>query len=291
MSAGEGKNGRPDVPNGKRDPIGPIPVPTTDDDLLLVDQTICDCWEALGRPDDASAIQACAGETLHPDVIWPPIPDDHATVKAVWDLLASRALAFLSVADKAAWCAGLIDVIDPLEILEEWVSLEPVPGKFYAIGSDPEITTNDSISRIARKALNAAVPGAGNAGSRRLDYIQCVTSGPQWNWRLYSSTSSSTAYPELYFVNGRGLRTAFLPGNADARIAIANRQFPTRGYTVGGSKIPGVGSSYGMLWLPPVDPAMLDSQGIVTCGSVEWSDGSSSIDPPPEILNALQEAP
>jgi hypothetical protein len=289
MSAGEGKGGRPDVPNGKRNPLGPIPVPTTDDDLLMVDQTICDCWEALGRPDDVATIRACAGETLHPDVAWPPIPEDHETVKAVWDLLTSRTQAFVAVSDKAAWCAGLIDVIDPLEVLEEWVSLEPTPGKFYEIGTDPELTSSDTMSRIARKALNGAVAGAGNNSGNRLDYIHCVTSGPRWNWRLYASSNFTQNYPEFYGVNGKGLRMAFMPYNDDARAAIANRRYPTRGITQGGQRIPGVGSSYGLLWLPPVDPQMLDSQGIVTCGSVEWSDGSSSIDPPPEILNGLQE--
>lgn len=289
LSAGEGKKGRPGLKSGTRDPIGPIPVPSTDADLLLVDQTICDCWEALGRPDNVATIRACAGETLHPDVAWPPISQDHESVKAVWELLTTRTQAFVAEADKEAWCAGLVEVIDPMEILEDWVSLEPTPGKFYAIGSDPELTGSDTMARIARKALDSVVAGGGSNGGRRLDYIHCVTSGPRWNWRLYASSSFTEKYPEYYGVNGRGIRMAFMPYNDDARVAIANRKYPKRGITQSGSRIPGVGSSYGLLWLPPVDPAMLESQNIVTCGNFDWSDGSSSIDPPPEILNSLQE--
>jgi hypothetical protein len=285
-SAGEGKEDRPPLPNGDRDPVGPIPVPTTDEDLLLIDQTICDCWEALGKPDNLASLRACLGETLHPDVPWPAIASDDNTVKAVWELFTLRTQAFLASPDKASWCAGL-DPFDPLDVLQEWVVEEAAPGKFYVVGTDPDKTGDDSLSGLVRRALNRALPGAGNNSGNRVDYMRCITSGPNWNWRHYASNSFSESFPEWAGVNGMGLRRAFYPWHEDAKVAIANRRMPKRAITQAGARIPGVGNSYAMLWLPPVDVAMLDQQGIVTCGSNEWSDGSSSIDPPPEILNFL----
>jgi hypothetical protein len=117
-----------------------------------------------------------------------------------------------------------------------------------------------------------------------MDYIRCVTSGPRWNWPLYASTYfTEPDFPAYYGVNGQGLARAFMPWNDDARAAIVQRRMPNRGFTQAGSKIPGVGNKYGLLWLPPVGLAELE-QGIVTCGTMEWEDGSSSIDPPPELL-------
>jgi len=84
-----------------------------------------------------------------------------------------------------------------------------------------------------------------------------------------------------------GLRRAFFPWNEKAKVALSQYRMPARGMTTQGSKVPGVGTSFAMLWLPPVDPTAL-SQGVVTCGLVEWSDGSSSIDPPPQLLSLLQ---
>jgi hypothetical protein len=282
---GGGGNGGGDG-NGGRKPLGPIPVPSSDEDLRLVDLTICDCWEKLGKVDDLATLRSCVGEVLHPDVQFPPISGDHATVSAVWELFGKRIQAFLAAADKQAWCDGL-EPYDPVEVLEEWISEKAVPGKFYVIGTDPEKGGSDSLSGITRRALNRALPGAGNDGGNRLEYGKCITSGPAWNWPLYASSSFSETFPEYNAVNGMGLRRAFFPWHEDARKALVQRKFPKRAVTQSGSRISGVGSSYAMLWLPPVNKELLE-QGIVTCDALEWSDGSSTINPPPEILDWLE---
>jgi len=284
LSSGEGSKTRPPV-NGGRQPVGPIPVPDSDDALMLVDQTICDCWEALGRPTDLAALRACVGETLHPDVPFPPIPGDDATVTAVWELFTQRTEAFLAEPNKEAWCAGESGDT-PMDVLQEWVSDTPVPGKFYLVGSDPGLTSADSLSGISSKALNSVIAGAGNSNADRLDYMHCITSGPKWNWLLYASSSFSEQFPQWAGVNGMGLRRAFHPWHDEGKKAILERRMPKRAITQSGSRIAGVGSSYALLWLPPVDPGAL-GEGIVTCGAVEWADGSSSIDPPPHILAML----
>jgi hypothetical protein len=284
LSAGEGSKTRPPV-NGDRQPVGPIPVPDSDEGLLLVDRTICDCWEALGRPTDMAALRACVGETLHPDVPFPPIAGDDATVRAVWELFTQRTQAFLQAPDKEAWCDGL-DGAEPLDVIQEWFSDRAVPGKFYLVGGDPDLKAADSLSGIASRALNTVIAGAGNNNADRLDYMHCITSGPKWNWLLYASSSFSTQFPQWAGVNGMGLRRAFFPWHEEGKRAVLERRMPKRAITQAGSRIAGVGSSYALLWLPPVDPGAL-AQGVVTCGAVEWADGSSSIDPPPEILAML----
>jgi len=277
----------PKLPNGKRDPVGPIPVPGSDEDLKIVDQTICDCWEQLGQTANPAQLRQCVAETLHPDVPWPPIPADHSTVQAVWDLLSQRIQSFYTAPDKDAWCEGT-EPYDPIDVLEEWISKKAVPGKFYVVGDDPEKTGADSLSGITRRALNRTIPGKGNDNGLRLDYMRCITSGPAWNWRLYASSSFSNNFPEWAGVNGMGLRRAFYPWHDDARKALAQRKFPKKAITNAGVRISGVGSSYGMLWLPPLNKELLE-QDIVTCDALEWPDGSSTINPPPEILDYLEE--
>ncbi len=272
-----------------RPPLGPMPVPQSDEDLLLIDRTICDCWESLGRPSEFEKLLYCAADTLHPGVPFPPIPEDHATVRDLWELFRSRTQAFLQAADKDSWCAGLEGGFDPLELFEELLSSSPTPNSFYLVGSDPEMRGDDNFNSIVRRALNTVVEGAGNEGANRVDYMRCITSGPQWNWRYYASPSFSDKFPSYTGVNGMGLRRAFFPWHPDAREAIGRRQLPKRAITTNGAKIPGMGDSYGLLWLPPVDADILARENTVTCANVEWSDGSSSIDPPSELLNALRE--
>lgn len=280
-----------------RDVIGPIPVPTTDEDLLLIDQTICDCWTGLGQTNNGDALLGCLIETLHPDIPFPPIEGDHVTVFQVYELFAQRVASFMSSPDKANWCPdaggpgtvppqptmpGFVPTTNPLDLLGEMLMNQPRPGYMF------QISNGDTLSATVRAALNSVVPGAGEEGDNRLQYIKCITSGPGWNWPLYASSSFSTPnFPSYYGVNGMGLRRAFYPWHENAKVAISQNRMPNKGITPGGSKVdPAAGSSYAMLWLPPVDAAAL-SQGIVTCGLLEHSDGSSSINPPPELMSLL----
>lgn len=274
---------------GDRAPIGPIPVPQTDEDLLLIDKTICDCWVGLGNTNNANALRACLVEALHSDVPFPPINGDDTTVFAVWELFTQRVAAFLASENKDEWCGtetvvgGVTPIADPLDLLAEMISQTPQPGYMF------QVANGDTLTNVVRAALNSVVPGAGDSSSNRVQYMHCITSGPNWNWPLYASSSFSAQFPSYAGVNGMGLRRAFYPWHENAKVALSQYRMPKKGITTAGSKITGVGSSYAMLWLPPVDPDALD-QGVVTCGALEHSDGSSSINPPPELLNLLQGA-
>jgi len=288
--SGNGGNGGADgTPD--RDPLGPIPVPGSDEDLAMIDAKVCQAAEDLGPNATAPQIQMRVAEDLHPDVAWPAYVDyDDATAVANWTYFGERAASYVASSDKQAWCSdqsGGGTVADVLNEILVPTGGTPAPGMLY------QIQKGDSLVDIARDALNAVVPGVANgtgntARQARLDYIYCITSGPNWNMRLYSTQNDfSNTFPSYYGVNGIGLRQAFMPKHDDALSAILNGNMPTRGVTQAGAKVSGVGARYAMLWLPPVDPQALQQFGRVSCAHVDWSDGSSSIDPPPELLNRL----
>ena len=289
---------------GGRGPwLEPVPLPQTDADRDLIAETICECWSkqaAQGLYMDGPQLLDCLAETMHPNVPWPPQEGDHETVFAAWQIFVDILGDWSSLTDdeKEAACAELtavggiaqppqqpsvgLDPVDqgqdPGELLDILISNTPSPGHFYRIKS------GDTMAQIARGALNSVIPGSGENGNARLDYIYCMSSGAAWNVELYGSTRTTQVYPELYSINGLTLAVAFLPYHENPIAAIMETRPPERGADGEGNKISGVGSSYGMIWLPPVDPQVLANEGEPTCGAVNWSDGSSSIDPPPEFF-------
>jgi len=299
------------LPTGGRGPwLEPVPLPESDAEKDLIARTICECWSkqaAQGLFLEGAQLLDCVAETMHPDVPWPPQEGDHETVFQAWQIFVDLVSAWSSLSDDemAAACAELEpDLggiaqpdtdpdpdqtgtlhgvptdggVDPGEILDVLISDTPVPGRFYRIKS------GDTMAQLARRALNAVVPGAGEDGNARLDYIYCMSSGAAWNVALYGSTRTTQIYPELYAINGLTLAVAFLPYHENPIAAIMESRPPNRGADAQGDKIQGVGSDYGMIWMPPVDPQVLANEGEPTCGSVTWGDGSSSIDPPPEFF-------
>lgn len=101
---------------------------------------------------------------------------------------------------------------------------------------------------------------------------------------LYATSSTSKKqYPDAYMVPGArlGVRVAFLPRNVDALGLLRRREMPwsTVDKRTGAPKMGG--DSYGLLWLPPVDDEF-------SCQGYTWEDGSSAIDPPPELLEELR---
>ena len=222
-----------EAPSTGREPIGPIPVPTTNEDLLLIDKTLCDCWLSLGKPNDPALLRACLAETLHSDVPFPPIVGDHESVTAVWALFGQRVAVFMAADNKDAWCNPTVLIPQEptgLDLLTDMLVSSPQPGYMY------QIVQGDTLSNIVRDALNAVIGGAGDSSSNRMQYIKCITSGPNWNWPLYASSSSSPQFPDYYFVNGQGLRRAFYPWHENTKVAVSQGRMPKRGATTATSK-------------------------------------------------------
>lgn len=291
--------GGPPKPPPGRKPIGKLKLPETDAELLALRNFLCACAEEVGSNPTIDKIVACALRKMFPDEAWPAAQGDDPTAFQLQSIVRDLSAKLLAAPTLEAFCnpggggggggGGGSDEPTPVDRLKDFLSEpgKPTPGTFYAVQQ------GDTAANIARRALNKVVSGSGDqggdgkGGARRLDYIHCITSGPRWNMTLYATSDSSGNYPAYYLVNGVGLRRAFNPWHDAAKARIVAEEMPSRGVTPEGSKIAGVGSDYALLWLPPVDPQALAEMGIVTCAHTTWGDGSSSIDPPPEILNSL----
>lgn len=181
-------------------------------------------------------------------------------------LLMSRASASVAPVSGASESKSAIE-----KLLEEFVADTPTPGHFY------QVQPGDTPLSVALAALGdrATVADA-------TDYLHCIASGT-YNMSVYGSPSTSKQFPAKFLVPGKriGVRVAFLPRNEDALDLMLRGRHPRMtidqrtGAPLGGA------SSYGMPWLPPVDERF-------SCAPFEWDDGSSAIDPPPDLLERLR---
>lgn len=172
---------------------------------------------------------------------------------------------------------------DPIDIISDLILDYPKPGHFY------QIKSGDNLSTLVRQALNNEVAGAGQNNQSRLNYMKmCMNVGEKWNKKTYGSSRTSQAFPAMYLTDGSGLAAAFLPRHANVLQHVANGKMPPRTILPNGNKIAGAeGSSFALLWFPPISRDDLEQNGVVTCAPFNWDDGSSTIDPPPQLLNLL----
>lgn len=165
------------------------------------------------------------------------------------------------------------------ELLDLHLASEPTPGKFYQVqaGDTPEFV------------LRAALEDVGTHREGHLvDYLYCVVSSP-WNLDLYGTPSTSRSYPQRFLVPGIGLgvRAAFLPRNAEALAMMRQGLSPSRTVDRDGRATDDSAQAFGLLWLPPVCPECLDVDDQITCAPFSWEDGTSTINPDPELLALL----
>jgi hypothetical protein len=159
------------------------------------------------------------------------------------------------------------------EILRSLVSSKPEPGYFYQVQPD------DTPMSVALQAL-----GEKATTEDALDYLRSISSGPRWNMPLYSTPSTSKAYPDAFMVPGKrlGVRVAFLPRNQDAlSLLLEGKKVSMSVDPISGDPKTPADTSLGLLWFPPVDETF-------SCAAYSWEDGSSSIDPPPDLLELLE---
>lgn len=166
------------------------------------------------------------------------------------------------------------------ELLEQYFAIDSEPGNFY------QVVATDTFEGVARAALKTVIPNPTDA--QILAYIHCISAGP-YNLDKYGSPSTSKVFPQQWLVPGlgQGLRAAFLPRNADGVAAFGAGLMPVR--TVDPKTARGItsDSAYGLIWLPPVSAEDLEGAGVVTCAPFSYDDGSSTIDPDPELLSLL----
>lgn len=167
-------------------------------------------------------------------------------------------------------------------LLAAFVADDPTPNHFY------QVQEGDTLPDVAAAALRTIVARPTREQIRQ--YIFCISSGPRWNVRTYATPSTSKSFGSDLLVPGKGfgLRVAFLPRNDDALDAmLEDGRLPQMTTDPRTGAPSGDFGQFGLLWLPPVDPEALGA-GEVTCAPYSWSDGSSTIDPPPELLALLR---
>lgn len=167
-------------------------------------------------------------------------------------------------------------------LLEQYVSDDPKPGSFY------QIQPTDSFPEVIRRALDTV---GQHTAEMRSEYMCCVSSGPAWNLRLYGTPSVTKRFPRQYLLPGlgKGLCVAFRKRNDDALAALLEGRLPVMTVDESTGAPKSAGDRYGLLWLPPVDPEAF-GRGEISCAKHSWPDGSSAIDPDPELLRMLEAA-
>lgn len=172
-------------------------------------------------------------------------------------------------------------------LLDQFVATQPTPGYFYPVQD------GDTLPAVAQAALATIGP---HTAAARMSYIHCLQSGT-FNLGRYGTPSTSKDFPAELLIPGKGLgvRVAFRGRNADALELMADAVMPkmTVDPISGAPRPPGPSgvahTSLGVLWLPPVSAQSL-ALGEPTCAPYSWADGSSTIDPPPELMALLEAA-
>jgi hypothetical protein len=173
----------------------------------------------------------------------------------------------------------------PGEMLTGLLSDKPEFGKFYLIkNGDVAMGTGG----IMQKAIVAAAPLRGT-GSNRLALLKLMTTPNTYNADLYGRTKFTDNWPAYTGVDGINLGAAWMPRHKNAIQAIASGNMPVRNISASGNK-EGSGSSYALLWIPPVDVQALKDLDTITVSGGTWSDGSSILNPPPSLLGLLEGA-
>lgn len=173
-------------------------------------------------------------------------------------------------------------------VLAGLTSPEPVPQSFY------QVRPADTPSNVIRRALEEA--GVPMTQENFIAYAQCIAAGPQWNFRLYSRPEAGTYEPPnpllgFYMTRHqaggqvRNIELAFQADNADAAAAVAEGKSPTPNLAFP-SAPPSDMKTRGLLWLPPIFGA---PGGDLVCSTGSWADGTTTLDPPPEILGLLDQ--
>ncbi len=164
----------------------------------------------------------------------------------------------------------------------------PTPGTFYRIkgpNADPDF---DAILSIARAAVGSGLAMAGEPiplaqipTSMVLAMKDLIACSP-WNEALYGTTTQSHAGGGLG-MNPVGTGISMLPRHVNVLGRLQMGSVPARNIRLNGSKL-GSGSSHAQLWIPAINLELLADAGVVTTEGMEWSDGSSTLNPPPAVM-------
>lgn len=166
-------------------------------------------------------------------------------------------------------------------LLRHYVSPTPSFGRLVQVrsGQTLESLVREAFDEIGRSTLE-----------QRIHYIHCMSSG-RYNSGVYGTPSVSKKFGSelLSPGTGIGLRVAFLPRNEDALHAMSVGRMPKMTVDSRTGEPKTSDRSLGMVWMPPVYEEGIRRGELPTCAPYSHEDGSSTIDPPPELLGLLEE--
>ncbi len=167
-------------------------------------------------------------------------------------------------------------------------------------GNDPSIATaqgqdpNSSLAQSLRKQVRQAIMHVG--GFNDLTYGQTNLNYAGGNDPGKPGGNPNKPKSAAYVMNSAGRGLNWLPRHADQVNEVQAGYPPLRTTTIDGEKLPGVIAHRHMLvWIPAFDvDALGPDQSSPSIKFLHWSDGTSTIDPPPQIqalgvdLNGVQ---
>lgn len=171
----------------------------------------------------------------------------------------------------------------------------PSPGMFVDIGAQGAWDPSDGYNKMLRQYLGSALSMAnlyvdGIANSPQYQEVrkrlrEAITAVGGFNDLLYGQTNLVAAgggANNTYVLNAQGRGLNWYPRHHNVKYAIGAGEAPERGTRLNGNKLSGAnaGSQQMLVWLPALDIDALKN-GVVDF--LTWSDGSSTLDPPPQI--------
>lgn len=121
----------------------------------------------------------------------------------------------------------------------------------------------------------------------RRDYAILIVCAP-FQDSLYSQPNA-TVDPNIWVQGPNGRTTALFPRHANQEARMANAQSPLRTVNINtGARLPAYNAQnanrYPLLWLPAINLERL-VEGEVTTFGMDYADGSSRLNPQPEVMN------
>lgn len=251
-----------------------------------------------------------------PNVVFPPGKDALAGVQCVWDKTLEIVTAMFNEKgqdpkpDDLPDDAIIFDTIDPYDAGYPWERAAlhpenyPTPGLFFDVGSPAAGESLSSPSTIARYYLGSAIAMAAARGFNVTEAQKLVKSSnttskaiafrnqalrlimcSPYNDALYGTTDlweGGSSYANQS--NGRTIK--FFPRHLDNIGRMKAGQPPKRGIELNGQKISNLTGNIAMpqLYLPAINLQLLAGNNpVVTTNGLEWSDGTATILPPPEV--------
>lgn len=185
---------------------------------------------------------------------------------------------------------GVYDSFDPAQGFDRFV--EAVLASALAMaGNDPNLAyakgqeAGASLARDLRRAVRKSIIVAG--GVNDLAYGQVNLNYAGGNDPNAPGGDDSKPLAGEYVLNEFGRSLNWRPVHANNLNRIQSGQALKRTTTIGGEKLPkpNRGSHQMLLWVPAYDLDLLSpDRAVPAIGFLEWSDGQSTIDPPPQVV-------